>query len=195
MEWKKIKDYENYSISKNGSVRNDKTGRILKPCYNHTGYQVVKLYKNGKGKIFKVHSLVAEAFIPNIDNKPCVDHINTIRDDNRIENLKWCTYKENFNNPLTVNNYSEANKGKRLSEEHKQKISGSHRGENNSRCKKIILLNTMEIFDYIKQASEKYKIDNSNITKCCRGRLKFAGKDKNGEKLVWMYLEDYESLK
>ena len=125
-EWKKIEDFENYSVSENGEIRNDKTGRVLKPRY-YNGYQLVSLSKNGKVKKFKVHRLVAEEFIPNPDNKPCVDHINTVRDDNRVENLRWCTCKENCNNPLTKNK----RKGKHHSEETKQKISEAHKGENN----------------------------------------------------------------
>ena len=88
---------------------------------------------------------------------------------------------------------SEAKKGKKLSKEHKQKIS-----ETMSKTKlgrKVILLNTEEVFDCIKQASEKYKIQISGISMCCRGKHKSAGK-LNGEKMIWMYYEDYlESLK
>lgn len=50
---------------------------------------------------FHVHRAVAELFIPNPENKPCVDHINTNKHDNRAVNLRWCTYNENNNNPLT----------------------------------------------------------------------------------------------
>ena len=50
---------------------------------------------------YLVHRLVAEAFIPNIDNKPHIDHINTVRDDNRVENLRWVTHLENQRNPIT----------------------------------------------------------------------------------------------
>lgn len=201
--WKKIKCYENYSVSSDGDIRNDKTGRILKKYKSNKGYELVNLYENGKGKMFLVHRLVAEAFITNTENKPCIDHINTIRDDNRVENLRWCTHKENNNNPLTLEKMSEAMKGenhprgmlgKQHSKETRQKIRENHvnfSGENHPRSKKIILLNTEEIFDCIKQAEEKYKVANQSISQCCLGKRKSAGK-LNGEKLVWMYLEDYE---
>ena len=196
-EWKKIEGYENYSISKYGKVRNDKKELILKKRKNKDGYEIVNLYKNGKTKTFQVHRLVAIAFIPNHENKPCVDHINAIRDDNRVDNLRWCDCKENSNNPLTLEHLSKANKankgenhpkgmlGKHHTEEAKEKIS-----ENHPRRRKVILLNTGEVFDYIKQASEKYGIARESISMCCTGKRKSAGK-LNGEKLVWRYSEDY----
>tara|TARA_B110000977_G_scaffold98437_1_gene129489 strand:- start:666 stop:1142 length:477 start_codon:yes stop_codon:yes gene_type:complete len=61
------------------------------------GYMRIGLCKNGKQKFFSVHRLLALAFIPNPENKRCVDHINGIRDDNRLENLRWLTHKENLN--------------------------------------------------------------------------------------------------
>lgn len=75
--------------------------RILKQMFNASGYLQVGLYKDGKMKWHMTHKLIAEAFIDNPDNKPRVSHINTIRADNRVENLCWSTQKEIRNNPIT----------------------------------------------------------------------------------------------
>ena len=94
--WKPIKNYEElYEVSSLGRVRSldretiDSMGRkqyfkgkVLKPQYDRYGYLYVPLNKSGKKK-FKVHRLVAEAFIPNPDNKPCVDHINTNKEEQK----------------------------------------------------------------------------------------------------------------
>ena len=209
MEWKKIKDFETYSISDDGDVRNDKTRRILKKCKNEKGYEYVTLCKNGKAKNFKIHRLVAIAFIPNPLGLPCIDHINSIKTDNRVENLKWCTHKENNNNPLTRKNnskskknmsketkqkMSEAHKGKHLSKETKQKMSEAKKGENHpmwNNGKKVICITTGKIYESIREAERQTGIAQPNITKCCKGIYESAGKDENGNKLVWKYLEDY----
>lgn len=89
----KIENYNNYSISNLGNVRNDKTGRILKPYIKPSGYKQVQL---GRKTIPQyIHRLVAIAFIPNIENKPQVNHINGNKGDNRVENLEWVTASEN----------------------------------------------------------------------------------------------------
>ena len=75
--WVKVKRNTNYSINENGEVRNDSTGYIKKPTENKAnGYLVLDLYEGNKRKKVPVHRLVAEAFIPNPDNKPTVDHID-----------------------------------------------------------------------------------------------------------------------
>ena len=113
--WKPVKGFEGlYEVSNMGNVRSvDRyvmngnrycflKGKPRKPYTNSKGYLITNLSKNGQVKTYFVHRLVAEAFIPNPNDLPFIDHINTIRDDNRVENLKWCSYKENSNNPLTI---------------------------------------------------------------------------------------------
>ena len=90
--------YENYLIYNDGRVFGKKHNRFLKQGTNTHGYKQVDLSKQGKRKTHKIHRLVAQHYIPNPENKPCVDHINRIRTDNRIENLRWVTDSENQQN-------------------------------------------------------------------------------------------------
>ena len=92
-EFRKIDGYKNYSVSNLGVVRNDKKGRIFKQS-NSNGYKIIKFNK----KIHRVHILVAKAFIPNPENKPFVDHIDTDRAHNNFSNLRWATNNENLCN-------------------------------------------------------------------------------------------------
>ena len=92
--WKKIDGY-NYSVSSFGRIRNDKTNIILKPQKTNTGYYQVNLYKNRKGKTHSIHRLVAIAFLPNPDNKAMVDHIDEIKTNNDIKNLRFATGSQN----------------------------------------------------------------------------------------------------
>lgn len=112
--WKDIKGYEGlYLVSNLGNITNVKTGK-LKSIHldKHTGYYKVHLSRNGKDKNCFLHRIIAESFIPNMFNKTEVDHINTIRTDNRISNLRWCTRKENINNPLSLQHLRIAFTGK-----------------------------------------------------------------------------------
>lgn len=126
MKWKTIEEYPNYMVSDMGEVKSLKFGkeRILKGIKDKDGYLCVGLSKEGKVKRFKVHRLVAQAFIPNSYNKPQIDHINTDRTDNRVENLRWVNTKENYNNPLTKIKHKRA-----CTEETKLKISNANRGK------------------------------------------------------------------
>ena len=90
-----IKGFENYHINRNGVVYNKNTG-IIKSAYvnKKNGYLYVDLYKENKSHKRPIHRLIAEAFVPNPENKPTVDHKNGNRLDNSIENLRWATYSE-----------------------------------------------------------------------------------------------------
>lgn len=84
-----------YEVSNLGRIRNSKTKNFIKAFKNNDGYLKVSINKK---RSFFVHRLVATMFIPNDGNLLEVDHINCIRDDNRIENLRWCDRKENMDN-------------------------------------------------------------------------------------------------
>lgn len=158
-EWKDIKGYEGlYQVSNIGRIKSNSRAilrknkrilrikeRIIKLQLNKdNGYYYVGLHNEGIMQIKPVHRLVAETFIPNPTNLPCVDHINGEKTDNRVENLKWCTFKENSNNPLTREymkntvwaseernmKISLLNKGKVVSDETKKKLSIAKKGIN-----------------------------------------------------------------
>ena len=93
----RVKDYENYLVTEDGKTINTSTGRILKPDIIWDGYERVTLSKNGVTKRFRVHRLVAEAFIPNADpDKNQVNHKDGDRRNNHKDNLEWVTCKENI---------------------------------------------------------------------------------------------------
>lgn len=115
-EWRDIPGYEGlYQASTKGRIRSlDKIverppkgpyfrpGQIFQPNIKRSsGYARVTLRKDGKEWRGGVHQLIALTFLPNPDNKPYVDHINTIRTDNNVKNLQWVTREENANNPMT----------------------------------------------------------------------------------------------
>jgi hypothetical protein len=120
--WKDINGYKSkYQISNLGNVKslsrfiNNGIGgyiskeRILKLAPDRVGYSTVTLM-NGNRKQAKVHRLVAEHFIDNAESKLCVNHINFIKSDNRVENLEWCTHKENAQHSISNNKFSMGNR-------------------------------------------------------------------------------------
>lgn len=193
--WKDIKDYEGlYQVSNFGRVKNAVTGKILKPIQIKTNGKytqvVVNLYNNGKRKRFTVARLVAQAFIPNPENKPEVDHINTDSTDNRVENLRWVTCKEQHNNPLTKQHLSEAkignipwDKGVKFTDEHCQNISnalkGKYCGSKNPNSKPILQFTKdgqfIKEWDCIKSAVEALGIPQPSISMVITGHRMYAG--------------------
>lgn len=170
--WKNVDGYSNYQVSNFGKVKSLNYNRtlkenILKLSTKKTGYQQVSLNKNGKQYFKSVHRLVAQAFIPNPDNLPQVNHKNEIKTDNRAENLEWCTAKYNRNYGTSIERakpkISKANKGK-----HYSPTTEFKKGDN-TKSVKCIELN--KIFKSIVDASRELNISASNITNVCKHKI------------------------
>lgn len=146
-----VADFPNYYITTEGSVFNA-GGVKLKPEITNNGYLRVSLSNDEvKHKRFSVHRLVAEAFIPNPENLPQVNHKDEDKTNNCVENLEWCTALENLNYSKVIEKASEAKK------------------------QKIKCITTGEIFDSIKEVEDKFGLYHSNLVACCMGRRKRCG--------------------
>ena len=118
---KDIIGYEGlYAITEQGQVWSYRAHRFLKPFDNGAGYPIVALYKNKVGTQLLVHRLVAEAYIPNPDNLPLVNHKDENPNNPDVSNLEWCTYRYNSIYGTANERRAVAHKGKKHSEEHKQ---------------------------------------------------------------------------
>lgn len=163
--WKDIEDYEGlYQVSNLGRVRsvdfsfeNGKSTYIQRRIINQEplrGYLKVNLSKNNKHKHFQVHRLVAEAFLPNLDNLPQVNHINECPWDNAVWNLEWCDakYNVNYGNCLTKR--------------------GNTQKKTMSTMKPVLqyTLDGQFVAEYpsMKEAARQTGVDNTYISTCCR---------------------------
>jgi hypothetical protein len=93
--WATVKQCPRYEVSTFGRIRNAKKGTVRAPYLNSCGYERLRIQKKGDNVRFMIHRLVAEAFIPNDEEKELIDHIDGDRTNNRVENLRWCTHSEN----------------------------------------------------------------------------------------------------
>lgn len=210
--WKDVVGYEGlYQVSNLGRVRSvdrtieDKFGRIkrkrlfkgkllrLNLCKN--GYIIAVLWRNQRTKSCYVHRLVAMAFIPNHENKPEIDHIDGDRSNNRSNNLRWCTRKENLNFPLAQKRRYDSHKGKFVGE--KNPNFGKKRSfefVENMR-KRNSLKYSKPVKQYLKDgtfvkdweaasfAAKELGIRSNHIHECCKGLSKSAGG------FIWKYLK------
>ena len=189
--WKPVVGYEElYEVSNFGRVRSlDRidsnnhplNGVILKPYISNSGYLLVGLYKQQKRDRKLLHRLVAEAFIPNPENKPEIDHINTIKTDNTVflnedgsinyekTNLRWTTRKENINNPITKTkmriNARKPSKGKYGKKHHRSKPIIQYDREGNF----------IKEWDCANDVEQVLGISNKHIGSVCLGKRKSCG--------------------
>ena len=94
-----------YMVYEDGKIFSCKSNKFLKQTKNSTGYYYIYLCFKGKTKMWFIHRLVAIHFIENLNNKPCVNHLDNNRLNNHFSNLEWCTQKENIHHAI-INGYS-----------------------------------------------------------------------------------------
>ena len=162
-----IKGFPNYYITDSGDVYSrsyKQTGRIKKiqQYKNWKGYMSVAL-SNHTGRTQMVHRLIAQAFIPNPENKPQINHKNGIKTDNRIENLEWVTALENIRHSIEVLHRT-------------RNIDGTRK--RNKRTQKILQIKDGKIVAEYWGANEAQRATGvyaTNIIACCKGKLKQSG--------------------
>lgn len=159
-DWREVVDNENYMVSNTGRVRR-RGSDYDHSTYGMKGYQLVDLYSSGVRTKKRVNRLVAEAFIPNPDNKPEVNHKDGNKSNNNVENLEWVTKKENcrhaWDNGLTKPTYSMLGK---------KNPNGGRKG------KPFRIVETGEVFNTMRECEEATGCDNRHINDCLRGRQK-----------------------
>lgn len=206
-EWKPVVGLESsYMISSFGRVislpkpfnHNGKISysrhRLLKHSTSTSGYYRVCL----NGKFHNIHRLIAQAYIQNPEGKPCVDHINTIKTDNRIENLRWVSQKDNMNNPITLKLLAINSTGKKQSSEtiakrvqsfkgrkRSAEMNERYRAAQQSKRKPILQKNldglVIKRWDSIAQAAAEIHISKGLISVCCQH------KQKETHGFIWEY--------
>ena len=174
-EWRDIIGFEGkYQVSSKGRVKSlnyNRTGkeRMLKAFKDDKGYLFVELSKDSKGKKYRIHRLVAQAFISNPENLPFVNHKDEDKTNNCVENLEFCSNEYNCN-------YGTRNK--RIAE---SRI-------NNPKISKPVMSISKEsglIMEYpsVMEAERATGVNNSHIVRCCKGIYKSAGG------YIWQYIE------
>lgn len=165
-EWREVAGYEGlYLVSDDGFVKNEISGEILKMYISPTGYARVSL----SGKVVSLHRIVANAFIPNLENKPCVNHKDGNKLNNSVNNLEWCSHSENERHSYRV-------LGKKISPELHRKMIEAH----TEATRKSVTQCTLEgakirTFSSTAEAHRITGISQGNISECCNNKRKQAG--------------------
>lgn len=203
-----IDDYgDKYEVSSLGRIRNNDTGQIVKAHEAKGGYLRVNLYPRGNAKHGAkrrlVHRIVAftflyDSYIEGVTTD--VNHIDGNKHNNSVENLEWCTRNHNMQHAFKMGLYDKCRQ--KTSERVKGEGNPMYgkgdrqRGGNNPSARAVICINTGEVFGASTEASKWCNCSHSSIRKVCSGKQKHSGTHpKTGEKLRWMYYDEYLKLK
>lgn len=197
----KFRDFNNYNVNTDGIILNLKRNKPLKPTLDGRGYPQVKLYKDGVGYILRVHKIVYIAFNGEIPKGYEIDHINGIKTDNRLENLRCVTHKDNVYNPITFEKFlksikteeflkkhrenSDKMRGKPLSDETKRKMSEARKGKcppkhvleaakqaHQRRVYQYTLDDELVMEYYPLKTVEEHGFNSKCVIRCCNGQRK-----------------------
>lgn len=172
-EWEYIKGYnEKYIINTDGKLINTIKSKEVSTRISNKGYLRVNLYYKSNQYDKFIHRLVAETFIPNPENKPCVNHIDGNKQNNNVNNLEWCTYSENEIHAYKIGIKRRSNKQMEIARDIMKKYNIT-----NSKAKPIIQYDKngciIKKWDSIKSA--EYKLKLHHISRCCLHKQKTAG--------------------
>lgn len=157
---KDIKGYEGeYAITSCGRIWSYKTNRFRKTKIQRDGYELIELSHLGVPKTYQVHRLVAEAYIPNPDNLPQVNHKDEVKTNNYVNNLEWCD--QSYNQKYSY----ERRKGG-------DSMETCLNAAKQHNCKKVRCIETGIIYESGAEAARAMGLDASHISKVCRGKLK-----------------------
>lgn len=173
MNWKPIKESNNYGVNIHGEVFSFIKGRRLKPMVDKDGYLTINIYLvKGRYKTLKIHRLVAQAFIENEKDKPQVNHINGDKKDNRVENLEWTTSSENAKHKFDSGLFVMPKGDKAYNFGKVGSLSG--------KAKRVKQYNREGEFikEYASIIDAQTQTGVNNIVAACKGKLKSAGSYK-----------------
>lgn len=151
-EWRQMEGHPKFLISNRGRISNHK-GKIYETWINHEGYEQVVLCEKGHKFVAKVHQEVAKAFIPRVEGKTIINHIDGVKTNNNVENLEWSTYSLNVKHALALGLSQTPDPVRR----------------------KVRCVESGKVFVSLKEAGEKTGAYASHISACCNGERQTTG--------------------